>query len=720
MPVGEVFPLRHHACNSLGYAGKSWYARGMNIFSHSKLVSIAAISSLLLLNAVAPAAMAAPSPRFQQLKQEIVRDKNREIPLLQGALGAAAALAPDERLWVLVHLSKASRKANKPVDAVNYLRQAQRETAALPIGNVHATRHLIELLIVLDRRQEAMAEYMKIAPTLSSLSGTLGTLDGQLEAAEAQREGATVMSSLGQLPEAMDLLVRALAVFDSRDGQATGQAKSLSQIANLHFKGGNMDAALRDIQRAIDIAEQAKAFDALARLYMRKGVFLSSMGDVEANYRALMRARTFAEADNDAYNLSLIATNLSDVALQRKDYSAALRFVDEAIPLVEKSGDREALLICLVNKGIALNRLGRPDGLDLLNKAIAEFTATPGKKHIASDLQGNLAEELAFNRDYEKAYLAAVDFKKRNDEVRQASDQKRIADSAARYQADKKQRQIELLEQEQRSQRRMQWLWALAAGLGLLTAAILIVSRVYLKRAYRKVEEMSLSDPLTGLRNRRYLASRIDSDLAQAIRQRFANERTQRQASMPADLAFIMLDMDHFKSVNDVHGHAAGDAVLKQFSAILMEELRDADTVVRWGGEEFLIVAKQTSSADVHLLAERLRARVAAHGFDIGTGTVLHKTCSIGFASFPFSAPDTPQPRWESVVELADQCLYAAKTSGRDMWVGIVPATEALSMPRRGDVRLGLQDGVVRLQHRAGRTVVWPGVDVMPAAAAVR
>ena len=653
--------------------------------------------------------MAAPGPRFLELKQDIARDKGRELALLQGALNAGPALASDERLWVLVQLSKASRKANKSDDALNYLRQAQREAATLPIGQAYATRHLIELLTVLDRRQEAMAEYLKIAPTLPSLSGTLGTLDGQLEAAEVQLVGATVMSSLGQLAEAMDLLLRALAVFDAHDGQAAGQSKCLSQIANLHFKGGNLDAALRDIQRAIDIAEQAKAYEVLARLYMRKGVILSSKGEVEANHQALMRARTFAEAENDAYNMSLIATNLSDVALQRKDYKAAIRFADEAIPLVEKSGDREAWLICRVNKGIALNRLGRPEGLVLLRNAIDEFSATAGKKHVAADLQGNLSEELAFNRDYEKAYLAALDFKMRSDEVRQANDQKRIADSAARYQADKKQRQIELLEQEQRSQRRMQWLWALAGGLGILTAAILVVSRVYLKRAYRTVEEMSLSDPLTGLRNRRYLASRIAGDLAQAVRQRFTLERAQQiPAAETADLVFIMLDMDHFKSVNDVHGHAAGDAVLRQFSAILTDELRDSDTVVRWGGEEFVIVAKQTSCAEIHLLAERLRARVASHRFDIGNGAFINKTCSIGYASYPFAPAELPQPRWEDVVDLADQCMYAAKASGRDMWVGIVPNGLVQSMPREGDVRLGLCDGVVRLEHRGGRDVSWP------------
>jgi diguanylate cyclase (GGDEF)-like protein len=522
------------------------------------------------------------------------------------------------------------------------------------------------------------------------------------------------MSSLGQLPEAMELLVRAMRVFDARAGQVRGQAECLSQIANLYYKGGDLNGALRDVQRAIEIAEQARVPDILARLYMRKAVFLSSKGDAEAAYLALMQARTLARADGNAFQLAVIATNLSDVALQRKDYPATLRFVEEAIALVNKGGDREALLICWINKGIALNRLGRSEGLALIRQAIDEFSVTPGKKNMAADIQGVLAEELAHNGAFEKAYLAAVDFKRRTDEVRQASDQKRIADSAARYQAEKKQRQIEVLEQEQRAQRRMQWLWALAGGLGLLTAAVLVISRFYLKRAYRKVEAMSLSDPLTGLRNRRYLASRIEGDLAQAGRQRVAYERAHGSVEgAQADVAFVMLDMDHLKAVNDVHGHAAGDAVLRQVSAILMQELRDADTVVRWGGEEFLIVAKQTCCGDIHLLAERLRARLAAHDFDIGNDTLLHKTCSIGYAIYPF-VPGGGLPRWEDVVALADQCLYAAKASGRDMWVGMVPGATGHVMPVQGDVRSALQEGLVRLEHSPGRELVWPDAQADP------
>ncbi len=653
-------------------------------------------------------AQQAPSAGVVALQVQLDKDRTQAIPVLRAALAAKQAMPLTDRLWAIGQLALALNKARQLDEALRVIRQGQAEAASIPVQLVYFTRYTIIFLSDKDNNQQALAEYMKIAPLLPTLTGSSGELDGRLEAANAWLAGGTVMSELGQLAEAMDLLVRALRVFDGQDGQPKGQADTLNQIAHVHFKTGNAEAALREVQRAIDIAEQHKISEPLARLYMRKAHFLSSVGDAEAQYEALVRARDLAKLEKSPFNLAVIATNLSDVALKRKDYRGALRFVEEALPLVEKTGDRESVLVCWINKGIAMNRLGQSEGLALIKLAIDEFTTTPGKKDIAAEVQGTLAEELAFNRDFEKAYVAAMDFKKRTDEVRNASDQKRVADSAARYEADKKQRQIELLEHEQRGQKRAKMLWILAGALGLLTTVILLISRFYLQRAYGKVAEMSLSDPLTGLRNRRYLASRIEEDLAQSARQRLLHEPGQGNAPRHnVDVVFIMIDMDHFKMVNDSHGHAAGDAVLKQFSKILMEEVRDADTVVRWGGEEFLIVAKQASYVEIHLLAERVRARVASHVFDLGNGTTLSKTCSIGFAGYPFAGPSEPQPRWEDVVALADQCLYAAKASGRDMWVGIVQHGAAAAMPRQLDVRLGLEDGVLELQHSAGRTIVW-------------
>jgi diguanylate cyclase (GGDEF)-like protein len=137
-----------------------------------------------------------------------------------------------------------------------------------------------------------------------------------------------------------------------------------------------------------------------------------------------------------------------------------------------------------------------------------------------------------------------------------------------------------------------------------------------------------------------------------------------------SDLVFLMLDVDHFKWVNDTYGHSAGDRVLEQFSRLLKETLRDSDHLVRWGGEEFLVVARFCSRDNAAEMAERIRQAVASYSFNIGGDQQLKKTCSIGFATYPFYqlAPDALT--WEQVIDAADHALYAAKKSGRDCWVG--------------------------------------------------
>jgi diguanylate cyclase (GGDEF)-like protein len=102
-----------------------------------------------------------------------------------------------------------------------------------------------------------------------------------------------------------------------------------------------------------------------------------------------------------------------------------------------------------------------------------------------------------------------------------------------------------------------------------------------------------------------------------------------------------------------------------------MTVFRDADHLLRWGGEEFLVVARDTDRNRVAELAERLRGVVSESPFVLDDGVRLPKTCSIGVAAFPFSATDARAASWEDVVELADLALYAAKKSGRDAWVSV-------------------------------------------------
>ena len=221
------------------------------------------------------------------------------------------------------------------------------------------------------------------------------------------------------------------------------------------------------------------------------------------------------------------------------------------------------------------------------------------------------------------------------------------------------------------------------------------------------LEDLSLSDPLTGLRNRRFLAQHIEADVAMTLRRHEAQSRQGGPLPEDADLIFFLIDIDHFKDINDRFGHAAGDRMLKQMRDRLRQVFRDTDYLVRWGGEEFLIVARGSPRSHAPELAERMRALVAEQPFVLDAdGLVLHKTCSIGFACFPVSQQHPRALDWNRTVDVADAMLYAVKRGGRDGWMGVLQASSgtAQQLRERAAADWLLAEGVQRLSSalRAG------------------
>jgi diguanylate cyclase (GGDEF)-like protein len=171
---------------------------------------------------------------------------------------------------------------------------------------------------------------------------------------------------------------------------------------------------------------------------------------------------------------------------------------------------------------------------------------------------------------------------------------------------------------------------------------------------YREQEETSLTDELTRLPNRRYLG------------QRFLQER-QRARRGHRPLGVLMLDIDHFKKINDTHGHLVGDAVLAELAAIVRRSTREADVAARYGGEEFAVIVHETPLDGAMRLAGRIRAAVERAVFP----NQLHVTVSVGVACTDDAG------RFDELFEAADAALYEAKGMGRNQ----VRAATALSGP---------------------------------------
>ncbi len=193
-----------------------------------------------------------------------------------------------------------------------------------------------------------------------------------------------------------------------------------------------------------------------------------------------------------------------------------------------------------------------------------------------------------------------------------------------------------------------------------------------LKETHKALKKLSITDPLTGLKNRHFLLEQIESEVAKSLRDHQSISIADAQQSERYELLFFMLDLDHFKTVNDIYGHSAGDRILIQIKYIIERVFRDSDLKIRWGGEEFLIVVRFAHRENAPVLAERLRVAIEKYPFDIGEGKTLHKTGSIGFACFPFLKSKPDLISWSQVVDIADHNLYAAKKTQRNAWVGTI------------------------------------------------
>jgi len=177
-----------------------------------------------------------------------------------------------------------------------------------------------------------------------------------------------------------------------------------------------------------------------------------------------------------------------------------------------------------------------------------------------------------------------------------------------------------------------------------------------------RLRRSGFTDVLTGWHNRRYLQARIKEELARAHRNR-------------SNLVCLMLDVDHFKQVNDTWGHAAGDAVLRDVAQRIESQVRASDVTARYGGEEFVILLPNTSDDEALQLAERVRGTVAAAPVGLPNGGAVDVTVSIGIANLAPDADDNDfKTLGDALIARADVALYSAKAAGRDRVVYDVAA----------------------------------------------
>lgn len=476
----------------------------------------------------------------------------------------------------------------------------------------------------------------------------------------------------GNFPMALTRL-QAAANLSRESGQPMLMVIAYNSLANLYDQMREYEKGFDALKEAYRAAESIDSPGRLATLKITEYALSMDSGQTRRGLKALLEAVELERKIGAGPMVATALVNLSDFYLKEKDYRNVLSYGQQALEQARLINKESSMATARVNIGQAYLALGRlAEGKQSIEEGMAWYEKSGDKPQLQSVLAeyGDALERAgdlpgALNAYHRERTLSNELFEKRR--------QKAVMELQEKYEADKAKRQIELLRQEnqvktteidnRRLQQRVWWLLALVFA---LSSVIVYFFYRKVRQANAQLEEKNLElkqqsarDPLTALYNRRHFQEFM----------RGQQEITPSSANDEMVSAIYLMDVDHFKHINDTYGHGAGDAVLREISDALREILRETDMIVRWGGEEFLAFLPAVPRGSLDDVARRLLSGIPARTIDY-QGIQLSVNVSIGFAPFPL-APGGKSMSWERAVNLVDMALYLAKGHGRNRAYGV-------------------------------------------------
>jgi diguanylate cyclase (GGDEF)-like protein len=543
--------------------------------------------------------------------------------------------------------------------------------------------------------------------------------------ARAETDIAVLLRRQGELSAALSGFERALKLFrDIKDRD--GIADVLTHIGLIRLNQGLYSTALESLRESLQL-QQAGANAELERTYHYLGLLYAGLREYETARRYLDRGLAEARALADPSREAPLLGSMARTANLAGDFREALSLALEAERLAERLSSPPGQVYALIEQGraklglgalaearealergaIIAERIGQRGTLARYRALLAEVAARQDRPQEALTLWAQALPEFQGGDDQPQlleSYRAMIPLLRRMGDVERALDiaveslglqekitgldmNRRVAVMESAYRAQEAERQIELLQRDleiQQLKLRQESLgrWLATFGvLSLLLIAVLLAiryresrrlgrelseanqallaSRAALAQAHAELEKRAEAlahaasiDPLTGIANRRAFVERLQAHWQDALNRH-------------APLSIALIDVDHFKRINDTQGHATGDAVLCELATSLQALLRSGTLLARWGGEEFVVLIPGADAPAAAGLAERLRAAVASQQRE-GLPAV---TISIGVASLG----ERTRLRPEALFDEADAALYAAKSAGRNC---VVSASE--------------------------------------------
>jgi len=509
--------------------------------------------------------------------------------------------------------------------------------------------------------------------------------------------------NLGKFELALDSALKCLQYADQHPRHARqSRLRAFNLLGTLYGVMKNYPRALAANNEGLALAKALDSRKMMALLYMDQGNIHSALGhyqdSIASNANALKASRNAGLPRLE----SNILNNMSDGYLRSHAYAKAEALARQVLAMARARGAQGLASTAQANLGFALIGQGRiPEGAAEVRAALKRFHAADAiadEEDVLGEL-GRMYEQRGF---YREALATVREQQHLSVQLFRADREKAVASLQEQFDAVQRLKKIELLERDNslkdadlRNQRLKQAVTLLGALVALLSGLgiLLLYRRVHktneqLRDANQQLAISAVRDPLTGLNNRRAfldLMGRRDPTTGLG----------RREGDSPDGL--MILDIDHFKTINDTRGHAGGDAVLVEIAKRLRAAVRDSDMVMRWGGEEFLVYSPKASAQHLQSLARRVLKAVGEAPMLVGNQP-LSVTVTAGFVLLPFSGVPETECNWERALQLADTALYLGKVNGRNRAYGLnrllVPFAQAIAELER-DISAALTANLV-------------------------
>ncbi len=463
---------------------------------------------------------------------------------------------------------------------------------------------------------------------------------------------AGMYSGLGRSAEALALLKEAYEYFDSNN-DVMWKVAVLSSMAGVD-RGDPKDPQLN--RKAVDLYTQALAMLSPGHSRFDTSTLFHNLGVAYYTLKEYDQARDFFEKSlaivkelDEPVSTAYLRYRLGQLAREEKRYADALDYFDAALPAFEKIANFNMQFgVQLGRARVLAAESRRKESLAVLEKAraLGEKLKTPGATVAYLDASAEIRAQLG---DYERAYADASALRAAEKARVEAANAERTAELETRFEVQQKEGENNLLRVRARESEARR----LALVLALILCFLLVAGLVYIllrnSRRSRRLANLAMKDDLTDLPNRRAILE-------------YGHLQFRGRRDSDAQMCIALIDIDHFKAINDDFGHDRGDAVLIAFARTCQQQLRSNDRIGRFGGEEFLLVMPGTELEQLPGLFERLRNAISHLRIE-GLPLSRRLTFSMGAA-----AAETPADSLEILIKRADEALYRAKQGGRDRY----------------------------------------------------